>query len=484
MYSVQSVQVNREDELYAYCDTVTHLTNNLENATLFRIRQCMTAVTKQPSDRTDNENEVLDELKQLTALGKYQMPEEKKWMLSYELLDALYKLTDNPDYFAEGLPRQTAQNAVKTMTRNMKAFFKAIKAYSKDPTKFTGRPKLPGYHHSGGNCTALLSNQDCVVKDGAVKLPLTGVKCRIGAVDGKLKQATITPYHDVFILRFTFETKEEPPVPVEHPVRIVSLDLGVDNLAAMTNNIGEACLLFKGGIVKSDNQLYNRQIARIMSQQTKGTSDKFVPTEEYHRITLKRNHRIDDFFHKTAKRIMMWCLEYEIDTIIIGHNDQWKQESDMGSINNQNFVQIPFNDLILNLCYLAERYGINVIQHEESYTSKASFLDRDELPVYQTENQTVYQFSGTRYSRGMYHSKDGTEINADLNGSANIGRKAIPDMYQTGKEPDFSNVITIIHPDRQRDIENRNWQLGNQRTGYSKSKQNRMYRKSKVALLG
>ena len=186
MYSVQSVQVNREDELYAYCDTVTHLTNNLENATLFRIRQCMTAVTKQPSDRTDNENEVLDELKQLTALGKYQMPEEKKWMLSYELLDALYKLTDNPDYFAEGLPRQTAQNAVKTMTRNMKAFFKAIKAYSKDPTKFTGRPKLPGYHHSGGNCTALLSNQDCVVKDGAVKLPLTGVKCRIGAVDGKL----------------------------------------------------------------------------------------------------------------------------------------------------------------------------------------------------------------------------------------------------------------------------------------------------------
>ncbi|NLH92576.1 MAG: transposase, partial [Atopobium sp.] len=330
MYSIQTVQISQSDDLYAWCDTVTHLANNLENAALFRIRQCMTAVTKKPSKRTDNEKEVLQELELLCSMSEYQMPEEKKWMLSYKLLDALFKMTHNPDYYAEGLPRQTAQNAVKTVVRNMKSFFQACKAYAANPEVFTGKPKLPKYHRSGGTCTALLSNQDCVVKDGIVKLPKTRLTCRVGEVNGRLKQAVITPYHDVFVLSLTLETEAEPPEPTEHPARIVSLDLGVDNLAAMTNNTGRECLLFKGGIVKSINQLYNKRIAAIVSKETKGTNDKFIPTAEYHAVTLKRNRQIDDFFHKTAKMIMTWCLDNRIDTIVIGHNRQWKQESAIG----------------------------------------------------------------------------------------------------------------------------------------------------------
>jgi putative transposase len=154
--------------------------------------------------------------------------------------------------------------------------------------------------------------------------------------------------------------------------------------------------------------------------------------------------------HKVAKRIIDWCLLNQIDTIVIGSNQHWKQDVNLGRKNNQTFADIPFDKFKQIIKYQCERYGLNYILADESYTSKASFLDNDDIPNYDNNNHCKYSFSGHRGQRGnckYYISKDGTVINADLNGSANILRKAIPTAFNNGITPDFSNTLIYKHPD-------------------------------------
>ncbi|MCD7950913.1 MAG: IS200/IS605 family accessory protein TnpB-related protein [Erysipelotrichaceae bacterium] len=181
--------------------------------------------------------------------------------------------------------------------------------------------------------------------------------------------------------------------------------------------------------------------------------------------------------HKCAKRIIDWCKKNSIDTIIVGENKEWKQNIDIGKKNNQTFVSIPFNTFKAMLEYLCERNGIRYIKQEESYTSKASFIDNDEIPVYKANDTAKYTFSGRRAPttfinefgkhsnksgyRGLYKASDGTVINSDLNGSANIGRKCIPDMFtmEGAVTPDFNNVKVYKHPDEYFEKANREKQL-------------------------
>ncbi|MCD8028417.1 MAG: IS200/IS605 family accessory protein TnpB-related protein [Erysipelotrichaceae bacterium] len=200
--------------------------------------------------------------------------------------------------------------------------------------------------------------------------------------------------------------------------------------------------------------------------------------------------------HKCAKRIIDWCIDNSIDTIIVGENKEWKQNIDTGKKNNQTFVSIPFNTFKAMLEYLCERNGIRFILQEESYTSKASFIDNDDMPVYRKDDTSRYIFSGRRAPtifnnefgkhsnksgyRGLYRTKNGTVINSDLNGSANIGRKAIPDMFtmEGAVLPDFNDVKVYKHPDEYYEKENREKQQKMQ-TGksISKRKQKRLQRK-------
>lgn len=165
----------------------------------------------------------------------------------------------------------------------------------------------------------------------------------------------------------------------------------------------------------------------MQSVNTIGTTEKYKPSKRYSGVTLKRNHQIKDYISKVSKHFIQWCVENRIDTIVVGNNKQWKDSIDLGRSNNQQFVQIPHAQLINNLKYRAEQNGICFIETEESYTSKASYLDRDVIPIYnETDNDA--QFSGKRIKRGLYKSKDGIIINADLNGSANIMRKFKDDV--------------------------------------------------------
>lgn len=478
MYSTRKVVIRSGHPLYNYCLSVTQASNNMFNAALYRVRQVLTGVSKEDSALTKNEKDVLDEIRNaLPSMGKgYNMPTAGKSFLSYKFLDKLMKTTNNPDYYNKKLPRQSAQHTLKLVVRTMKGFYAGLRAYNADPSKFTGKPQLPHYHKKGGCCTAIITNQDCPIRKGDnghffAHLPLTKELCDLGAcISGRLKQATITPFHDVFILCFVFEDeKENSPVSCE-PKRICAIDFGVDNTAAITNNVGLPSLLFNGGVIKSNNQWYNKRMSEIASTQTKGTTNKFVPTAESMKLCLRRENQISDYMHKLAKRIIQWCVDNKIDTIVMGINKQWRQNSNLGKQNNQKFVQIPFYKLQSYLSYLAEWNGIRIVEQEESYTSKSSFLDNDPIPVY-GKTKDKPSFSGkrrpTRYTRcwqenglwvskqyykkdgfrGLYATKDGAVINSDLNGSANIGRKAFPDLFNRDQNVRLDKVEVYYHPD-------------------------------------
>lgn len=176
-----------------------------------------------------------------------------------------------------------------------------------------------------------------------------------------------------------------------------------------------------GDTVKSFNQWFNKENERLQSikdlQGIKGT------TERQARLTINRNNRVRDYLNKATRYIIDWCICHAVGTVIVGFNPGIKQEINIGSRNNQNFVQIPHWSLRNKLKSLCERYGIAFIEQEESYTSKASFLDRDDIPTYNPDDPREYKFSGRRVKRGLYRSRDGHLVSADANRAANIGRK-------------------------------------------------------------
>lgn len=242
------------------------------------------------------------------------------------------------------------------------------------------------------------------------------------------------------------------------------------------------------------NQYYNKQIASIVSEQTLVTGKKFVPTEEYYAVTNKRNDQINDCIKKYAKHFITWCVENRIDTVVMGVNRLWKQEVDLGHENNQAFVQLPFFKLQETVRYLCAWNGIRCVEQEESYTSKASFLDMDNIPVYGcTDPEMPPVFSGKRRPywykgqhkkdgfRGLYVSADGTVINSDLNGSANILRKAFPAAFSSGETPDFSKTLVVRHPELEPRRVNRAKQLATDRIP-SRAKQKRERRKQNQSL--
>ena len=477
MYHTLQIQANQSDPLYAYLERTSHLTNNLYNAGLFRCRQLITASKKEQKDLTENEKEVIKEFSSAFP--------DKKYSLGYASLDRVMRANHNPDFFAEGLSKQTAQHVLKQVARDMKGFFAAIKAYQKTPSAFTGKPNIPGYRKKGGLSTITFTNQDCVVysNDDAAYMKVPGTKERLNMgkcpVDGRLKEVKAKPYHNIFIVYLTFDDGKPEPVMKEHSERICAIDFGVENLAAITNNVGLPCLLFKGGVLKSQNQWYNRRMAEIKSKQTTGTTNKFEPTAESQVVCLKRENQVVDFSRKLCKRIVDWCVQNNIDTIVVGNNSGWKQNINIGKKNNQEFFQLPFARIIQMLERKASQDGIRVIKQEESYTSQASYLDNDAIPVY-GESDSGAVFSGRRRPhkykglskkdgyRGLYTAKDGSVVNSDLNGSANIGRKVLPELF-TGVV-DFSSVTVIKHPDYDFRKENQKKQKANAKPSKSKAR--------------
>ena len=195
----------------------------------------------------------------------------------------------------------------------------------------------------------------------------------------------------------------------------VGIDIGLNNLCAITSNDRSLSYVVKGGPVKSLNQFYNKTVGRLKSDLEKFNRGQKT-SRRIQRLNLKRKNKIEDYLHKASKRIINLCVDQKIGRIIIGHNKGWKQEIELGKRTNQNFVQIPFNRLIDMIRYKGEEKGICVETVEESYTSKVDHMSLEPLC-----RQEVY--SGQRVKRGLFKSGTGKVLNADINGAVGILRK-------------------------------------------------------------
>ena len=430
------------------------LSKNLYNAALFRIRQVFTGWDKE--QRTENEEEVFREVRAMQAA----YPKVKvRRMLSYRALDAIMRANRNPDFFA-GLSMQTAQRVLKEAVTAFKAWLFSLKEYRRAPEKYTGKPCMPKYLKNDRH-TFYVTNQDAVLYpvyrgmgaagrtgtdreapgryDGMeLKLPLIKERLYLRhiAPGSILKEVQVKPYYGKILLVLVLET-EDLPVNGEKP-RLAGIDFGTDNIAAIVST-DHASRIYKGGAVLSKNRDFHKRKAEAAGIITKGTERKHADSARLRRLSLHHDCFMKDMMHKISTDIVRYCAEHDVGTIVMGVNRGWKQGSDMGNVNNQNFTGIPHDRLRKMIMYKAAREGIRVMEQEESYTSKADITAMDFIPIYGRENGNV-GFSGKRIKRGLYSCSAGYAVNADCNGAANILRKAVPDAWE-GTE-DFRFLAT------------------------------------------
>ena len=444
MYRTVSVRIKKGHKLYRYCAELCAESASLYNRANYLMRQHATAVRdlEEGKELKKNQEEAYLLIRRTTQGTKYEP--KGKW-LGYGQLDYILKMTADPAYFS--LPAQANQQILKRVVRDYKAFFEALKKYEKSPASFTGRPRLPGYKKKGGTTTAVLTNQICRIKDGHyLKFPGTKTRLNFGRFreGGTLKEVRIKPEQETYRVEVVLEIADEEkkgklsgmePEKIaelfreakDPEYRIVSIDPGVNNFCAVTNNFGEKPFLIKGGVIKSANRYYNKKLAEYRSEAERCNGKK--QTRRIRKLTDKRNRILKDLMHKASRKITDWAAEHEADVVILGHNRFQKQRIRTGHVNNQTIVQIPHNVFAGMLRYKLEEEGILLVEQEESYTSKADFLAGDAIPVYGEEKEgEELRFSGVRTKRGLYRHEDGTLSNADINGAGNILRKVFPNV--------------------------------------------------------
>lgn len=447
MYRVSKTVVKQTEhpELFSLFNRYGVLATNLYNAGLFRVRQNFTMHGKEVLHPL--EQEVKQEIER-TVTGK-NLGHPRRSM-SYLFLEKLMRVTWNPDFFA-GLPMQCAQNVLKQVCGDFKNWMTSCRQYKKDTSGYLGRPKMPHYKRKKSLSSFTFTNQDCYVLEqgnkNLLKFPaVRGHYLPIGPVSGRLKQVEVKPYYGEFLVICIFETDEDCSSLPDGAS--CGIDLGIENIAALVSS-NRHCVLYKGGALKSANQWYNKQMADCRSLAMKGhTADEaaklgLLHTKKMQSLSRRRNQFFHDTMHKIASDIVHFCLASGITTIVIGKNKNWKQKSNIGHVNNQNFVQIPLETLRWMITYKAESAGLIVVEQEESYTSKASLVDGDEIPVYGKETKNLVAFSGRRIKRGLYRTGSGQIINADLNGAGNILRKYIPDAFKDRKDFVFLDQILV-----------------------------------------
>lgn len=471
--------VKKGHKLHSYMETMTQNAKNMYNTTNFYIRQVYTAVNKegilQPlqqevMDNVANNLPALNEhqiaifekskeklmskyfikYQEAEKTGKkcpkeptpnlFELPTKEKSFLPYNLLDALFKHVKQADY--RSLPAQSSQAMMKQAFQDWENFFASVRAYKQNPSSFTGRPRIPGYKKASKH-QVYFTNQDCVIKGKQLKFPFTKEKLSIGKlanINGKLKEVRVNPYQEDYMVELVFSIEEKPLS--KEKERLMSMDLGVNNFATIVCNTGHKPVLYKGGVLKSINQYYNKQRSHYYGILRQGKSQKEgkFTSKKLQNLDRYRFLRIKDIFHKMTFDIVGLAEQEHIDIIVVGKNDGWKQEVALRKKDKQHFIGLPFQLFLDMLVYKAKEKGIVVQFQEESYTSKASFLDNDEIPVYGKTKEKP-KFQGKRVKRGLYRSKEGIELNADVQASCNILRKAYNDAFKKIMNASFIKLL-------------------------------------------
>ena len=385
------VQIIKEsNQHYKGLMDLLHKSKNLYNVAIYTVRQFYFDAVKNESDK------------------KY---------LSYYDTWKLLSHSKNPDYYS--LPCDVSQAVLKQVDKNFKSFFALLK--KKQKGKYDKPINIPKYKDKTGyNCiiinVARLGIQ--FKKDGTLTIPNT----KPNKIQFKVKnystctQVRFIPCKGYIKLEAIYNYDEHALK--EDNGNYLSIDLGINNLCACTSNISNSFLI-DGKKLKQINQKYNKRKSKL---QSKLPANKFW-SHKLSNITKNRNFKINNYLHNTSAYIMNHAVSNNINTIIIGYNKEWKQDINIGRNNNQKFMEIPFYTLVNQIIYKGQMNGIRVILQEESYTSKASFFDNDEIPIYKKDKPVTYKFSGKRVNRGLYKTSSGLSVNADINGSLNILRK-------------------------------------------------------------
>ena len=350
--------------------------------------------------------------KNLYNYATYQVRQEffvtGKW-LQYTTL--YHKLKHEPAYLAlkEISDSYLPQQVLRQVEQAWRSYFYGLKAWKKDPSKFFGRPRLPGYKAKNSlhmlnfprprvriRDTKILFARNLVAR-GFPTLPLGTLPITKETCTG----ARLVPFHDRFVIELMYKTHVQSFPSFNDPPRAIGIDLGITNLVATSDG-----LIVKGGVVKTINQWYNKQLAYY-----KTLAKKYNQLDSSHRIQRMhrvRANKIRDIFHQTSRIIINRCLENNINTIVIGYNRGWKQHCNLGKRMNQSFVHIPFNKFIHMLEYKSKLVGITVILVSEAYTSQ------------QCSSCGIIN-KNNRFSRGLYLCRScGLRLNADHNAALNI----------------------------------------------------------------
>lgn len=336
-----------------------------------------------------------------------------KEYLSYYKMCKYLADTRDVDYYA--LNTKVSRGTLLLLDRNFKSFFSLIK--KKENKDYDKPVRIPRYLDKQGRYIAVFEKNavsKTFLRKGLIKLAnisnVVKTKIKLEA----LKEVRVLPRTNHYILEVVYEKEEKQLLPDNG--RYAAIDLGLNNLATVCSNV-EKPFIINGRPLKSINQRWNKHQADLQSRLTNNKKG----SKQLTLITEKRNNRVKDYLHKSSRKVVNFLVSNSISTLVIGYNEEWKQNINIGRVNNQSFVTIPFLIFVQQLEYKCKLEGINVVLTEESYTSKCSFLDNEPL-------QKKDSYLGKRVSRGLFKTSTNKLINADLNGSLNILRKVFGEL--------------------------------------------------------
>lgn len=410
-YLVESSIMKKTDRNFDELKRLCHLGKNLKNSNIYKIRQYYFMIR--------------DFKKELKAMGvKEEQYKELSGYLNFLDINEKFKSDNQQDYRA--LNVHVSKAILQKTDSEFKTFFTNLKKFKNG--KLKDKPGLPNYLPKDGY-TTIKYPKEAITKSpikGHVRLSYergnkTVTLIRTNIKYENIRYIEIIPMGDHLKVNVAYrQLKKE----LKYNDRVAAIDVGVNNLITLVSNVTIPYII-NGKPVKSINQYYNKKRAHLQSLLPEG----IYTSKKIKKLTFKRNNKINDYMHKASRKVVNYLVDNQITRLYIGLNKDWKQSINLGKRNNQNFVMIPISSLVEKIKYKCNLEGIEVIVSEESYTSKASFINQDFIPVYKEDDKTIYKFTGYRKTRGMYKNfncdKKYELINADVNGALNILKKCL-----------------------------------------------------------
>ena len=390
--------IKKSHPFYDECDNLTFLAKNLYNSTLYFQRDSFF----------------------------------NKDFKNYYDVNRAFTHSNQKDYRA--LPSKVSKQVQMLVDKSFKSYFALVK--KKQSNDYSRSVRIPRYlGKTSGRCVVPYPKDALSLKnEGFVKLSKTNIVIETKQSRKDIKAVRIVPKGNHFVVEILYKATMKP-LKSDKPKRVAFIDPGLNNLMTMTSNCFNP-LIFNGKPLKAINQLSNKNIAALKSK----LSERGLRTSSLlQSVYTRRTNRLSDLLHKITTKLVNHLDSYNIDTVIFGHNIGQKQDINLGKVTNQNFVQIPFTQLMQLLKYKCELRGIRFIGTEESYTSKCSFLDEESICKHST-------YQGNRTKRGLFRTSSGKLINADVNGSLNIGRKYLTKVNMYTKQLHEDLVRFMVNP--------------------------------------